>query len=114
GSTPDRSEALTIGAERHVLDSVAVFQGLEWSLRTCRAVGIEVPNPGGPIPAGRGQKLSVGADGYTANMPCMGREIKPLLTGARVPQCDFSILAARDDPPAIGTKHSAEHGGSVV
>src|SRR5262249_32684908 len=71
-----RGEALTIRAERHAVHAVHVSgQGLERGVPSSRALGIEVPDLGGPIPAGGGETPSVGAEGHTADMPFTALEL---------------------------------------
>jgi hypothetical protein len=46
----------------------------------------------------------------------MGRGRKKLLAGGRVcvPDGDLAVLAARDDPPAVGAEHGALHRGRMA
>src|SRR5207253_842825 len=112
---PARSETLTIRAERHTVGLILVpGQDMEQGLLICRTLGIEVPDPDGPIPARGGETAPVRIEGYTVDMPFMGLERNQLLTGGRVPHRDLPILIARGDPPAVGAEDRAEHGSAMV
>src|SRR5207237_9654958 len=101
-------------AERDAVDCVRVWQGVDQSGHTGCSPRIEVPYLHGLVPARRGKQPPVGAEGHTAHMILVGRERKPLLADGRVPNLDDPILTARGDPPAVGAKYRAEHGGSMV